>query len=207
MAYIDCELIISAKANDLDAVSRLLQAGADVHAEDDFALKYCAEIGNLDMVTLLLKHGANLHAQHDYALRWSAGQGYLDIVTQLLKFGADVDAGKGTNLQSPLEFSVSCDHLNVVIKLLECNADMHLHDDRALQISVCDRNFKIMGLLLENGADLYCNNKQILKDLCINFDKKIADIILPYCDVDDYEYFPDDYIRECIIPTKNANVR
>lgn len=53
----------------------------------------------------------------------------------------------------------------------------------------------------------WSRNNTILKDLQNKFTKELdlADVILPYCDVEDYQYFPDVYIKERIIPTKSAN--
>lgn len=45
----------------------------------------------------------------------------------------------------------------------------------------------------------------LLKELQKKFDERVADILLPYCDIDDWEYFPIDYIRKKIVPTKNAS--
>ena len=53
-------------------VECLLKAGADVHAREDEALRYASENGHVAVVECLLKAGANVHAREDYALRWAS---------------------------------------------------------------------------------------------------------------------------------------
>ena len=46
-----------------------IQHGADVHAEDDEALRWAAEGYNADIVRLLIQHGANVRSRH---YKWAA---------------------------------------------------------------------------------------------------------------------------------------
>jgi ankyrin repeat protein len=76
----------------LPGVKKALENGADVHANNDSALRYASENGHLSTVDLLLKNGADVHVYHDYPLRWASVRGHLDIVELLFKNGADVHA-------------------------------------------------------------------------------------------------------------------
>lgn len=199
-AFIKC-----IEGNDLNAVVRLLKSGVNVNA--DFGvhvLKLSIENKNWDMVFVLLEHGADIHAYNDYALRLSAASGRADIVTALLGLGADINAGKGIGICSALELSVKHNHASVVTVLLRANVDIHADNDYALRLSMQFRYLEIMKVLLEYGANVQCNNRQILKTIRDNFDKRVADIIMPYCNCDDYEYFPAAYVATRIISTKNA---
>jgi ankyrin repeat protein len=53
-------------------VQTLLASGADVHAQDDWALRWAAYDGQTETVQTLLASGANVHANNGYALRWAA---------------------------------------------------------------------------------------------------------------------------------------
>lgn len=201
----DYALICSAMNGRANIVAKLLEHNANLHAGDDHALRLSAQNGRSHIVSLLLEHNADLHANDDHALRWSARNDHLGIVTLLLERGANVNTN-GT-YYSALEFSAKYNCLDVADKLLEWNADVHIANDNALRLSIEHGNLKMTEKLLENGADIYCNNKYILKQLQTKFDAKLADVVLPYCNVDDYEYFPECYIRKCIVPTKSANVQ
>ena len=70
----------------------LIEKGADVHIENDYALRYSAENGHLDVVKYLVEKGADVHADNDYALKYSARNSHLDVVKFLVEKGADVHA-------------------------------------------------------------------------------------------------------------------
>ena len=75
-------------------VPLLLDAGADVHADDDRALRDASGYGQLRVVAALLAAGANVHAKDDEALARAARFGYDAVVAQLLTAGADVRSCK-----------------------------------------------------------------------------------------------------------------
>ena len=61
----------------------LIKDGANIHAYDDYALRWAAENEHLDVIKYLVENGADIHAYYDYALRWAAGEGHLDVVKYL----------------------------------------------------------------------------------------------------------------------------
>ena len=64
-------------------IEQLILEGADVHANNDCALRWASENGHLDVVKVLLKNGADVHIKDDCALRWASRYGYLDVVKVL----------------------------------------------------------------------------------------------------------------------------
>ena len=106
------------KYGSLDKVISLLDQGADIHANNDLALRLSAQNGHLAVVQFLLEHGANIHADNDLALRLSAKNGHLSVVQYLLDQGADIHAeNDGT-----LRLSAENRHLLVVQYLLKHSA-------------------------------------------------------------------------------------
>ena len=88
-------MIILGKRYDLystETFKYLIENGADIHAEDDFALRWSAEKGHLDVVKFLVENDANIHVENDYALRLSAYNGHLDVVKGLVDKGANIHA-------------------------------------------------------------------------------------------------------------------
>jgi len=63
----------------------LVEQGADLHAQNDYALRLAAENGHLKVVKYLLEQGANLHADNEKALRLAALYGHLEVVKYLLE--------------------------------------------------------------------------------------------------------------------------
>ena len=69
-----------------------IAAGADIHANNNYALSWAAYKGRLEVVQFLLDHGAYIHAKNDRVIRWAANCGHLEIVQFLLERGANVRA-------------------------------------------------------------------------------------------------------------------
>ena len=85
-------LVYAAHSGCIDAVTILLDSGANVHAQDDSALKFSAYAGNVDVVKILLEAGADPHVDNDIALQNAIQYGYYEIAKILLAYGANVHA-------------------------------------------------------------------------------------------------------------------
>ena len=92
----------------------LLKSGADVHTQDDEALRWASVNGHTETVNLLLDREADVHARNDEALRYASLMGHTEVVKLLLESGADVHAGHDTALR----WASDNGHTEVV-KLLE----------------------------------------------------------------------------------------
>ena len=71
----------------------LISCGADIHADDDYALICASESGHGEVVRLLLESGANVHACDDLALHWATLYNNLNVVKLLIEYGTDIHAG------------------------------------------------------------------------------------------------------------------
>ena len=56
----------------LETVKYLVSQGADVRANDDYAVQWASENGHLETVKYLVSLGANVRANDDYAVRWAS---------------------------------------------------------------------------------------------------------------------------------------
>ena len=83
---------IAANYGLLGAVADLIEAGADVHADDDQAIRWASAEGRTNVVRLLLDNDADVHAMADMAVEKAAQNGHLDVVGILLEHGADATA-------------------------------------------------------------------------------------------------------------------
>jgi hypothetical protein len=89
---LDDVLVRESTSGHTEAVKALLEAGADVHAWNDQALRYASLGGHTETVKALLEAGANAHADNDLALFGASRNGHTEVVKLLLVAGADVHA-------------------------------------------------------------------------------------------------------------------
>ena len=61
----------------------MIEHGANIHTNDDEALRWAAENGHLDVVKYLVEEGASIHANDDEALKWATDKGHADVVEYL----------------------------------------------------------------------------------------------------------------------------
>ena len=81
-------LLYSSHNGYLEIVKFLVENRANIHADDDDALRLASGVGHLEVVKYLVEHGANIHAENDEALRMSSRFGHLEVVKYLVRMGA-----------------------------------------------------------------------------------------------------------------------
>jgi len=126
----DNALECSAVYGKLDFVEYLLAAGADVHADDDYALRYASDNGHTEVVKVLLAAGANVHARDDLALQWASIHGRTEVVKVLLAAGADVH----TDNEGALRWASNNGHTEVVKVLKD-----HIAKEKKIKESVNEK--------------------------------------------------------------------
>jgi ankyrin repeat protein len=114
-------LIDACREGDLSTVKECIERRANIHVENDYALRLAAERGHLEVVECLIENGADIHAKKDYALRWAAYHGYLEVVKCLIKQGADIHAEK----DFALRFAAKYGHLQVANVLRKAAGDAY----------------------------------------------------------------------------------
>ena len=155
-------MIILGKRYDLsniDTFKYLIESGADVHADDDYALRWSAKNGHLDVIKYLIEKGANVHAGDDYALQWCANNGHLNIIKYLVEYGADIHAVD----DAALRFSAINGHLDVIKYLIESGANIHAENDAALRHSARNGHSNVVKYLIEKGADVHADDNYALR--------------------------------------------
>ena len=66
----------------------LYENGADITAQDDYAVRWAAKNGHLEIVRYLFEKGADITAKNNYAVRLAACNGHLEVVRYLYEKGA-----------------------------------------------------------------------------------------------------------------------
>ena len=121
-------IIMSEHGNPLGVIL-LLKYGADIHAENDRALRSASFYGHTETVKLLLKEGADIHVWDDHALGLASQMGHTETVKLLLEKGADIHAN------NDLAWASQSGHTETVKLLLEKGADIHANNDYALMLA------------------------------------------------------------------------
>jgi len=150
---LDQLLVRESENGNTEIVKVLLEAGADVHAMDDAALRVAKEKGHTETVKALIEAQADVSARagqkklNDELLSASS-DGDEDAVTQLLKNGADVHASQDWALRA----ASAGGHSEIVKALLKAGADVHALEDSALSSASAGGHTETVRLLLKAGA-------------------------------------------------------
>ena len=138
--------IISASRDGyLDIVRLLLQYGADVAVDDNYAIGMASQNGHLEVVRLLLENGADPTVRDNYALIWASYYNYVDVVRLLLQHGADPTAA--------IQRASEKGYLDIVQVLLENGANPTVNDNYAIRWASRNGHTEVVRLLLQYGAD------------------------------------------------------
>lgn len=82
----------SSRRGELALVIWSLKKGADIHHDNDYALRWASERGYFEIVKYLVENGANIHASEDWALITASGSGHLEIVKYLADRGSNINS-------------------------------------------------------------------------------------------------------------------
>jgi hypothetical protein len=146
----ECALRWACTNGYLKIVECLIKYGADIHAKDDLAICVASENGHLNIVKCLISHGANINTCNDYSFRYASGCGHLDIVECLISHGIDINARDGHAISYASEYG----YLDVVELLIKNGADVHADNEYALQCASKNGHLAVVEYLMKHGADI-----------------------------------------------------
>ena len=152
-------LIDGSRNRRLDQAIISLNIGADIHADNDQALRLASEYGYLDIVKYLISAGANIHADDDYALRWASSNDHLDIVKYLISAGANIHGWDDGALRGASYHG----HLDIVKYLISAGANIHAQDDVALRWASSYGHTEIVKYLISAGANIHAQSDDALR--------------------------------------------
>jgi ankyrin repeat protein len=146
----------AARNGHLEIVNLLIQNGADIHAQNDYAICHAARNGHLQIVKLLVQNGADIHAQNDYAICYAAQSNNLEMVKFLHENGAKF-------MNVALHWASEYGLYNIVKFFIEKGADVNWRngddfetgDTFAISRAFFNREFEVVKLLVENGANTH----------------------------------------------------
>jgi uncharacterized protein len=149
--------------DDVDLVSRLLAAGADVRATNRYGttpLSIASQNGNAAIITKFLDAGADANAVlpgGETMLMTAARTGKVDAVRVLLARGADLHAKEGRRGQTALMWAAAEGHVAVIEELIKAGADFRTPLDSGftpLMFAVRQGHIGAAKALLKAGVDV-----------------------------------------------------
>ena len=147
----DFEFLYACEYGKFEITQLLLQRGANVHAEDGYALRWASWNGHVEVVRLLLQHGADVHTREDHPLCYASASGSIEVVRLLLQHGANVHARGDYPIQMAVgrRGTPEMTHL-----LIQYGANVNAKNGRVLDIVCRYEHLEITMLLLQYGADI-----------------------------------------------------
>lgn len=85
------QLIDAVRRASIADIDAALNAGADVHANHDIALRVACSDNHTDIALHLIQSGADIQADNNYPLRMAARYGNMELALPLLDAGADIE--------------------------------------------------------------------------------------------------------------------
>jgi ankyrin repeat protein len=153
----------AAHVDDVQTMTRLIAAGADVKAANRYGVTplWLASLnGSAAAIELLLKAGADANAVlpgGETVLMTAARTGKLDAVNVLLRHGASVNAKEGWRGQTALMWAAAEGHAAVIEALVAGGADVHARSNggfTALLFAAREGQITATKALLAGGANL-----------------------------------------------------
>jgi len=139
----------------VSCVECLLRHGADVHGDQDCALRCAAAEGHDLVVDLLLRAGADVHVWNDVVLAAATNKQHVFSVKRLLQAGADVSACA----QRAIFIAARSPNVELLRMLLDALGDKPMARD-LLMYAIRGGRPDNLQLLLDRGADL--NDQDLL---------------------------------------------
>ena len=132
----------------LDLIMIAANKGADIRADNDFAVRNASYNGHLEVVKYLVSQSANIRADNDEAVRWTSRNGHLDVVKYLVSQGADIRARNDFAVRNA-SFK---GHLDVVKYLVSQGADVRADNDYAVRWARNHGHLEVVKYLVSQGA-------------------------------------------------------
>jgi len=145
----------------------LINVGADIHVEEEYALmKYCL-CNNIDVVKLLVDAGANVYARDCMCLVQAAGNGFKSIVQVVCDHMEKIQINLGTVIMSNFDLAlisaVTYSHGECVQLLMKKGADISINNYEIIMATIVRENIDIMKIFLNGGLDPNVCDGAILK--------------------------------------------
>ena len=157
---------IAIQNGDLKTIKSLIEKGADIHANNNYLLRYASNNGYLEIIEFLIEKEVNIDI--DYVLNLASQNGHMDIVKFLIEKGADIHA----NNDYILNLASKNGQLEVVKFLIEKGADINSLNDQDILLKLLNSKlieYIINNINIRNNINYYLNKITENKDYFISY--------------------------------------
>ncbi len=147
---LDRALILSVKNSYESRALRLIEAGANVRANDFEALREAVSRGNAEMLDILLNAGLAANEDGGRAFLCAVAGGHRECAKLLLMRGADPNVGDG----QAVILAASLNNIRMLDLLIAWKGDVNAQGGLPLQKAAEAGHQHIVNLLLRSGATL-----------------------------------------------------
>ena len=137
----------------LKTIKYLHENGADITADNNYAIEWTSRNGHLEVVKYLHENGADI-TENKYAIDWASHNGHLEVVKYLHANGAVI---------SVIKWACINGHLDVVKYLHIHGADIAAGNNHAIRWASRNGHLETVKYLHENGADIKAENNYAIK--------------------------------------------
>ncbi len=183
--FLDGELAMAIKRNELGYIRKLLEAGANPSARADtrgnMYLHLASISKNHKLAELLLMHGADPNSGNshgDTPLIFSSIHDDIKMASLLIKYGADANRAN-FNQKTPLMFAAEYEAVRVARLLIENGAFVGarmLGGKEALAFAIENRNPEICGLIISKMERI--EDPELLILAITNYQEEIAGMLI-----------------------------
>ena len=168
-AYIFCSYVSMDDNDNLDILDNnikmlqyIVDNNVDICYSDNIALKFSVYYGNLETTKFLFKYSSNVNIADLLFISVIRNK---PIIVKYLFYDGDSDSvilyqeNYNTYINAALVLSCAFNHLKIIKLLVNCNADIHIHDDYLLELATVNFFTKLICYLLNNDANINVLNK------------------------------------------------
>lgn len=181
-AFYLCSEHTASACPDLSTVKLLLDAGANVGARDNAAIKFSIKFSTTDMLKLLMEHGGQISC-HDITTTLGNIEWFEDGHLEILKYLMALSIFDAKN-SDYLLCAVECHYLELVQFLIDNGANVCANDNAALRLAINKANIDTIVLLLKCGADVnsinFGNTELFFEKIISNSNVDVINALIDY---------------------------